>query len=156
MYRSHTTVFTASWGRKWSSLLVLFAIVFTGLIQPAAAAQESRVLPQLQREAAANPAKTFRVIVTRIQGRQKADTALTTKGGRKVKNLKSVDSFVGELTGSQITALGSDSSVKFVNYDAPVLSWRSLNRPNSPRSIPRSSMPPAYGRRPQALVSVSL
>ncbi len=120
MYRSHTTVFTASWGRKLSSLLVLFAIVFTGLIQPAAASQESRVLPQLKREAAANPAKTFRVIVTRIQRDTKADTALTSKGGRKVKNLASVDSFVGELTGSQITALGIDAAVKFVNYDAPV------------------------------------
>ncbi len=120
MYRSHTAVLTASWGRKISALLVLFAIVFTGLIQPAAAAQESRVLPQLKREAAAHPGKTFRVIVTRVHRDTKADTALTTKGGRKVKNLQSVDSFVGELTGSQIIALGSDSSVKFVNYDAPV------------------------------------
>ncbi len=48
----------------------LYVQLFVGLIRPAQAApKESRVLPQLQREAEQDPDKTFRVIVTRQDGK---------------------------------------------------------------------------------------
>jgi serine protease AprX len=112
---------TASWGRRCCYLLLLVALVCANLAQPVdAARRDIRVLPQLQREAAQHPSKSFRVIVTRINRDKKADDEARKEGGKKLKDFRYVDSYVAELTGRQIMRLGQHRSVKFINYDAPM------------------------------------
>ncbi len=103
-------------------LPVLVLVLLLGAVAHPAGAQESesRVLPQLQREAAAAPARTFRVIVTRIQNNKAGDQQVVAAGGRKLKELPH-NAFVAELPGRAIKALGQHSSVKYIAPDAPML-----------------------------------
>lgn len=127
MYRSHINALTSSWGRKWCSLLVLFAIMVVGLVHPAAAATtDSRVLPQLQEMAAKEPTKAFRLVVTRVNRSTKADSKVQSLGGAKVKELKA-ESFVATLAGSKIAELGKDPAVKFVAPDAEMIKLASVD-----------------------------
>ncbi len=111
---------TARMSRLWVPVLVL--VLLLGAVARPAGAQggESRVLPQLQREAAAAPAKTFRVIVTRIQNNKAGDQQVAASGGQKLKDLPH-NAFVAELPGRAIEALGRNTSVKYVAPDAPML-----------------------------------
>ena len=93
---------------KITTLVLLFMLVFVGLVRPAQAApDESRVLPQLKREAEEDPTKTFRVIVTRQEGKKSGDDKVKQKGGKKLKDMKH-DAFVAEVTGKDLEELGQD------------------------------------------------
>jgi serine protease AprX len=100
--------------------LLLALLVFGSVAQPAAAAQlESRVLPQLQREARERPNAKFRVIVTRIKKNANADKAVANTGS-KLRELPH-DAFVAMLPGKAIEALGRNPAVKYVAPDAAMI-----------------------------------
>ncbi|HEY0736770.1 MAG TPA: S8 family peptidase [Herpetosiphonaceae bacterium] len=85
-----------------------------------AAPAESRVLPQLQREAAASPNQTFRVLVTRINRDPQADNAVTALGGAKSGEV-TAETFVATLPGRAIARIGSNPAVKYIAPDALML-----------------------------------
>lgn len=85
-----------------------------------AAPAESRVLPQLQREAAASPNQTFRVLITRINRDSRADSALDALGGTKIGEV-TAETFVATLPGRVIARLGSHPTVKYVAPDAVMI-----------------------------------
>jgi serine protease AprX len=111
----------SQWARQ-SIMLLVVAALLVGLLAPPAQAQnlDSRVLPQLQREAKERPNQGFRIIVTRMHNDRAADQALAALGGRKIKDVATVG-FAAQLPGRAIAALGRNPAVKFVSYDAPML-----------------------------------
>jgi serine protease AprX len=115
--------FSSNWSRRASALLLFLLLLGTVLLpaDPASAQPESRVLPQLLNEASSRPRNTFRVIVQRIRGNADADRVLANNGGRKLRELPGVDAFVATLPGRSLAALGQHRSVKFINYDAPLI-----------------------------------
>lgn len=102
--------------------LLTFLALATGTVTPWAQASpaESRVLPQLQREAAAAPNQTFRVLVTRIMRDPRADNAVQALGGAKAQEV-TAETFVATLPGHAISRLGSNPAVKYVAPDALML-----------------------------------
>ena len=113
---------TTLWSRRGLLPLMIVVGLLLGAMAPAAGAKprESRVHPQLQREAGERPNDTFRVIVTRLKKAKNGDNHVRARGGRKLKDLKH-DAFVAELRGSEIAELGRNRSVKFVAPDAPMV-----------------------------------
>ncbi|PLS79361.1 MAG: hypothetical protein CYG59_13660 [Chloroflexi bacterium] len=106
--------------RRFQALLPLLLVLalLGAFVRPAAAApDESRVLPQLQREAAEQPNSSFRVIVTRLDNNPAADRAAGAGGGKKLKDLPH-NAFVAEMPGRAIEALGRNPAVKYVAPDA--------------------------------------
>ena len=108
--------------RRMPIILLLVLTLLVGITPYAATANvgESRVLPDLQRDAAARPDRPFRVIVTRVQRGRGADHQAAALGGRKIKDLKH-DAFVAHLPGRAIAALGRHRHVKFIAPDARML-----------------------------------
>jgi serine protease AprX len=102
--------------RPLLALIVCLAIL-VHFVPSIGAAAESRVLPQLQREAAAKPDSIFRVIVTRLGQDQRADEAITALGGTKAKEI-SGGSFVALMPGRSIAQLGGHAAVKYVAPDS--------------------------------------
>jgi serine protease AprX len=121
------------WLRRTSRVLPLLLVVlllFGTMPSPVAAApDETRVLPQLQNEAAAQPAKTFRVIVTRNNRDTGADTAVAGRRGNKIKDLPH-DAFVANLPGAAIAALGRNPAVKFIAPDAVMINTDTVDSSN--------------------------
>ncbi len=115
--------FTTSWRHFSRSLLLLVLLlgVLAGtFMQPArAASSETKVLPQLQNEAEANPDKDFRVIVSRVAGTTSADDKLKELGGTKVKDIPD-EAFVAMVKGKKLAELSKDASVKYVTLDSPM------------------------------------
>jgi serine protease AprX len=107
-------------GRPLLLLLVLMLLAGITAQPVAAGSTESRVLPQLQRTAAAHPNQLFRVIVTRVNRNRAADSAVRTAQGRKVRDLF-IDAFVANLPGAAIATLGQNPAIKFISYDARML-----------------------------------
>ncbi len=93
--------------RRVRAALLLALVLLADIISYAAAADtaESRVLPMLQRAAAARPDRQFRVIVTRLEHGSNAARRALALGGKKIKDLKH-DAFVAHLPGRVIAALG--------------------------------------------------
>ncbi|HYN88885.1 MAG TPA: hypothetical protein VER55_10155, partial [Ardenticatenaceae bacterium] len=85
----------------------------SGVSQAHASPPESRVLPQLQREARERPSDTFRVIVMRLNRNSAADAAAAASGGRKLRDLAAADGFVLELPGRAVMALGRNPAIKY-------------------------------------------
>ena len=84
IHRSSTWLCAAS-----RVLLVCFFVALANLPIPAAqaATTDTRVLPQLQNDAAANPSKKFRVIIQRVNHNTSADTAVPPGGGTKIRDI---------------------------------------------------------------------
>jgi serine protease AprX len=118
-------------GRAWLhylGLLLLALMLGAGLVQPAhAQKRESRVLPQLQREAAADPDRDFRVIVLRLDNDRKADQKVKAKGGAKQRDLNGADAFVAMIKGRHLVALGQDPAIKYITPDAPMVRTNSFD-----------------------------
>ncbi len=105
-------------GRVLLPLVLVLSFCLSVLASPvSSASKESRVLPQLQRQAAEQSNKTFRVIVLRINGDRAADRALQALGGTRVKEV-TAGGFVALLPGRAIRALGEHPAVKYVTPDA--------------------------------------
>lgn len=112
----------AVWNSRKNYTLLSFLTLVTlaaGIGAPwaQAAPAESRVLPQLQHEAAAHPNQTFRVLVTRINRDSRADRALDALSGTKIGEVTG-ETFVATLPGRVIARLGSNPAVKYVAPDA--------------------------------------
>jgi serine protease AprX len=88
---------------------------------PTATAAPPRVLPLLLDQAAAQPDKTFRVIVGRAGSGTAADKYVASMGYRKLRNVAGFG-FVAEVPGRGIAGLGTQTAVRWVTVDAPVLS----------------------------------
>ena len=78
-----------------------------------------RALPELQNDAAANPRKTFRVVIQRVKGNRNADAAVSPVRGAKVRDMAN-DAFVANVPGAAIKAMGRNPAIKFITYDAPM------------------------------------
>src|SRR3954447_7220996 len=112
--------FRRSGARMLTVLLVLVTLMASGLVHPAFADSQSRVHYKLKADAAAHPNDTFRVIVTRLNKNNNAEAKVAGKNGKKVKDVAS-DAFVAEVLGKDLADLGSDSSIKFIAPDAPIV-----------------------------------
>ncbi|HEY0604089.1 MAG TPA: S8 family peptidase [Herpetosiphonaceae bacterium] len=102
-----------------------------------AAPAESRVLPQLQREATASPNQTFRVLITRINRDPQADSAVAALGGAKGGEV-TAETFVATLPGRAIARLGSNPAVKYVAPDALMLKTGAVDGSRLGTSYPQT------------------
>jgi serine protease AprX len=101
-------------------LLVLVSCLTSGIPQAQAADSTAvRALPQLQNDAAANPRKTFRVVIQRVKGNRNADAAVSPVRGAKVRDMAN-DAFVANVPGAAIKAMSRNPAIKFITYDAPM------------------------------------
>jgi serine protease AprX len=102
--------------------LVLLLVQIIGAVPAAGAtAEESRVFPPLLEEAIAEPAKLFRVIITRQEAGDDFEAGdVQGAGGRWLKQLPH-DALVVELPGRVIRRLGQHRAVKYIAPDAPIV-----------------------------------
>src|SRR5947208_8288087 len=101
-------------------VLLALLTIFVGASIPIASAApiESRVLPELQREAAQHPTNQFRVIVTRLGKTTDADTQVKMAGGTKIKDVAHANAFAAQVPGRAIFGLGHNPNVKYIAPDA--------------------------------------
>jgi serine protease AprX len=103
-------------------LSVLLAALFLFGSAPASLVQADpapRGLPRLMREALVAPDRTFRVLVGR-QGRgNEAESFVTGRGNRRIKDLGKVG-FVAEVRGRDIALLARLRGVRWLTIDAPI------------------------------------
>jgi serine protease AprX len=105
--------------RALGALLAAMVVLGASPSAPAQAVAPTRALPQLTREAAAAPERTFRVLIGRAGRGRAVDAYVTGRGQRKLKDVGS-HTFVAELKGREIAALSRHPGVRWVTIDAPV------------------------------------
>ncbi|NWG21381.1 MAG: S8 family peptidase [Chloroflexi bacterium] len=112
----------ANWARLLTAL-VLISLMASSLAPgfAQAASSEDRVNPLLLQEATANPNRTFRVIIQRVQRNRSIDNTVVVNRGRKLRDMR-IDGFVAELPGRLITALARSRNVRTITYDVPMVS----------------------------------
>ena len=79
--------FTRRANRVLGALLAVVVVLGASPSAPAQAEARPRALPQLTREAAAAPERTFRVLIGRVGRGRAADAYVTGRGHRKVKDV---------------------------------------------------------------------
>ncbi len=121
-----------NWGRQLLNLLLTLALAL-GLLSPAtvpAARADSdppRAHPALLQLAAEHPDDTFMVIIQReVKNKDLKDddpeTAVEEAGGKVRKQLDIIASFSAELTGKEIEKLAKNPKVRWISFDAPLVS----------------------------------
>src|SRR5690242_18684774 len=103
--------------RALGALLAILVVLGLAPSAPAQAEARPRALRQLVQESAAQPERTFRVLVGRAGRGADADGYLAGRG-RKLKEVNR-DVFVAELKGREVAALARHPGVRWVTIDAP-------------------------------------
>jgi len=120
---------SVNWGGRALSLLLALALTLT--LTPAlpswADNDPPRAHPALLQLAEEHPDDTFWVIVQREMKNKdlnddEPEMAVQKAGGRVKKQLKMIESFSAELTGKEIEKLAKNPKVRWISFDAPVVS----------------------------------
>ena len=109
------------------ALVVALGLLALASIPAAQAAQEPHADPRLLQLAADHPNDTFTVIIQReVKNNALLDDnpeAVVEQGGGHVRNqLSMIESFSAELTGKEIAKLAKHKKVRWISFDAPMLS----------------------------------
>src|SRR5438093_715425 len=146
---------TSTWTRRLVPIrrvivvLAAIAMLLVPLVQTAAADdgkrdQGPRVHPQLLKQAATHPNDSYRVIDTRAKGDKSADSFVSGKGYKKIKDVAS-NGFVVIVKGKDIADLGKQAGVRHVSIDAPVRSTSTVETPPALDANLGTLYPPSSG-----------
>ena len=133
MASNSSAMYSSSMNRSvvWNHKFITFAILIVLLIASTSIVRADqgppRADPALLQLAAEHPDDTFMVIIQReVKNKDLKDddpeTAVEKAGGKVKKQLQMIESFSAELTGKEIEKLAKHPKVRWISFDAPLVS----------------------------------
>ncbi len=112
---------------KWMGLLAILALLLAPLSSVQAAEEAPKADPNLLQWATDHPDAVFPVIVQRDVKQkdlpdEEPEQAVMNGGGLVKKQLTMIESFSAELTGKEILKLAKHKKVRWISFDAPLVS----------------------------------
>lgn len=118
---------SVNWNHKFITFAILIALLCTNTPIVRADQEPARAHPALLQLAAEHPGETFMVIIQREMKNKNfndddPDVAIEKAGGKVKKQLQMIESFSAELTGKEIEKLAKNPKVRWISFDAPLVS----------------------------------